>query len=100
MQQSWQDQSSTAYYTLPIALNAGERVFVQAEYYQDASGAFAGLEWKVPGQDWQAIPQSSVTSPPLSATGTWRTVSDTATAMAPANGPPRALSHPSPTGVA
>lgn len=77
VQQSWHDQGATAYITVPIALNAGDHVFVQAEYYQDGGGAFAGLEWNVPGQGWQVIPQSSVFSPPLTGSGTWRTTSDT-----------------------
>jgi RHS repeat-associated protein len=76
-QESWHDQAKTAYITAPLALNAGDHVFVQAEFYQDADGPVAGLEWNVPGVGWEIIPNASVVSPPLGASGTWRTVSDT-----------------------
>jgi RHS repeat-associated protein len=76
-QQSWHDQGATAYVTVPVALTAGDHVFIQVEYYQDQGGAYADLEWNVPGLGWQVIPQGDVLSPPLSATGAWRTTADT-----------------------
>ncbi|AHF93966.1 hypothetical protein OPIT5_01600 [Opitutaceae bacterium TAV5] len=78
VQQSWHDQDTASYVTVPLPLTAGDHVFVQAEYYQHDGAAAAGLEWNVPGQGWQVIPQARVFSPPLAASGVWRTVSETA----------------------
>jgi hypothetical protein len=53
---NWTDHGTTEDRSVPIALTAGQRVFLRMEYYQGNADAVAQLLWTPPGQERQVIP--------------------------------------------
>ena len=55
----WFDQGATEW-TGNIALNAGQRVSIQMDYYENGGGASARLLWSSPSQTRQVVPQTQL----------------------------------------
>ena len=55
---SWQDQGDTEYFSEPVNLTAGQKVKVRFQMYEQGGGATARLRWNGPGGVREAIPQS------------------------------------------
>ena len=55
---NWTDHSPTTNTSALIALTAGVRYTITLEFYENAGGATAKLEWSYSGQTTQVIPQS------------------------------------------